>query len=514
MSNSRVIVVGAGMGGLSAAMRLAASGCDVTVFESASAPGGKMRTLPSDAGPVDAGPTVLTLRDVFDDLFTDCGMRLDDHVTLEAETVLARHFWPDGSRLDLHADHDRSVKAIHDFAGARAAKQFRAFHAETDRLFRAFDAPMMRSAKPSLVSMILRVAADPALMRAMTPLSTLAQRLGRRFDDPRLVQLFGRYATYVGGLPQQVPGLLALIWQAESRGVWRVQGGMHRLARAMADAAERLGATVVYDTPVARIEDGPFVVLADGTRHPAEHVVFNGDPRALRQSLLGPNPAHAVKQSATEPRSLSAEVWAFAATPHGPDLHHHNVFFGADYTTETELLAQGGVPHDPTVYICAMDHGTGRTPPALERFETIVNAAPLPHDDSEAPCYNQTFQTLAERGLTFTPTPNPATRTTPQGFAALFPGSLGSIYGRSPSGTMAAFQRPTARTAMKGLILAGGGAHPGAGVPMAALSGKQAAEAIISARTSTLPSRRTATPGGTSTGSATTVRAPSRSSGS
>ena len=99
MTNTRVIVVGAGMGGLAAAMRLAAAGCDVTVFETAAEPGGKMRTLPSAAGPVDAGPTVLTLRGVFDDLFAACGLALNDHVSLTREPLLARHVWPDGSAL-------------------------------------------------------------------------------------------------------------------------------------------------------------------------------------------------------------------------------------------------------------------------------------------------------------------------------------------------------------------------------------------------------------------------------
>ena len=130
-SSSRIVIVGAGIAGLAAALRLSAvardTGREVLVLERQAAPGGKMRTLPSDAGPVDAGPTVLTMRPVFDALFADAGARLEDHVTLIPQDILARHWWPDGSRLDLHANPDASAAAIRAFAGPKAEREFRAF---------------------------------------------------------------------------------------------------------------------------------------------------------------------------------------------------------------------------------------------------------------------------------------------------------------------------------------------------------------------------------------------------
>ncbi|MBK5927929.1 1-hydroxycarotenoid 3,4-desaturase CrtD [Rhodobaculum claviforme] len=515
----RIVVIGAGVGGLAAALRLAHAGCAVTVLERAATPGGKMRTLPSDAGPVDAGPTVMTMRWVFEDLFAATGERLDDHVTLHPEPLLARHWWPDGSTLDLFADPDASAAAIRTLAGARAEAEFRAFDAEAARLFAAFDAPMMRAPRPAFGRLAATVMGQPRLIAPLGPFATLARRLAGRFTDPRLRQLFGRYATYVGGSPDASPAVLSLIWHAEARGVWRVDGGMHRLAQAMAQLARARGAVFHHGADVARIEvrDGraTAAILGDGTRIAADRIVFNGDPAALHRGLLGAGVRRAVPRSAVAPRSLSAQVWAFAARPSRGDLAHHNVFFGADPAAEFGPIAAGRLPTDPTIYVCAQDRGAGQPlPDGPERFETIMNAPPHGASKGAGPCRMQecrdlTFATLARHGLSFDPPAPDRALTTPQGFDALFPGSDGSLYGRSPHGLTASLRRPVAATAVAGLYLAGGGAHPGAGIPMATLSGAHAAAAILNAPASTSASPRTDMPGGTSTPSPTA--APTRS---
>jgi 1-hydroxycarotenoid 3,4-desaturase len=482
-----IVVVGAGIGGLCAAIRLALSGMAVTLIETQVTPGGKMRTLPSVMGPVDAGPTVLTLRSVFDDLFAAAGERLEDHLTLIPQTVLARHFWPDGSMLDLHADPARSAAAIAAFAGPQAEAEFRRFNKLSARLYRAFDAPVMRARRPSLGGIALNAMRTPAIWPALN--RNLTGHLAKTFTDHRLRQLFGRYATYVGGAPDLSPAVLALIWQAEAQGVWAVQGGMHQLARALADLALSLQVTLHYGTTALQIlrQSGRVagVVLSDARTLECDAVVFNGDPAALLAGLLGDGPQRALRPAAAHPRSLSAWVWSFAATPSAAPLIHHNVFFCADPAKEFGPIARGHMPDEATLYICAQDRAAG---PAAgpERFEIIMNAPPgtplSPKEISE--CRARTFPHLARFGLTFDPAPPDRALTTPQDFAHLFPGSQGSLYGRSPQGTLASFQRPTARTDLPGLYLAGGGAHPGAGVPMAALSGRHAAEAILKDLTS------------------------------
>ena len=132
----RVTVIGAGIGGLAAALRLAHAGFQVTVLERHAGPGGKMRTLPTSAGPVDAGPTVLTMKHVFEELFADVGETLSDHVTLTHEDTLARHFWPDGTTLDLTSDNDTNTAAINATFGSRAAADFTCAIARAAHLYR------------------------------------------------------------------------------------------------------------------------------------------------------------------------------------------------------------------------------------------------------------------------------------------------------------------------------------------------------------------------------------------
>ncbi|MEM8591543.1 MAG: 1-hydroxycarotenoid 3,4-desaturase CrtD [Pseudomonadota bacterium] len=506
----RTIVIGAGIGGLAVALRLRAMGRDVHVMERAFEVGGKMRTVPSEAGPVDTGPTVLTMKPVFDELFQSIGAELDEHLTLINEPHLARHWWRDGAELDLWQDRARSAREIGGIFGAAAKEDYLRFAAEAERLFEAFDAPMMKAAQPSPLALTARVLQEPSLIPAMSPLSTLARKLDRAFRDPHLRQLFGRYATYVGGSPYGSPAILSLISHSEAAGVWRVEGGMHALALSLKALAEDRGVSFQTDAEVKRIEvqggEVAAVHTADG-RHPCDEAVFNGDPRALALGKLGASAASAVPAKPLENRSLSAQVLAFAARIKGPDLVHHNVFFAQDPRDEFGPIARGRNPEFPTLYICAEDRGTGITPPDLERFEIIMNAPPLslsekaadPTAKEKEACRQRTHRKLAQFGLTFESSLPDAALTIPREWDQLFPGSAGSLYGQSPHGMMAAFKRPTARTRLKGLYLVGGGTHPGAGVPMATLSARHAAAAMAQDQISTSTSRPTATRGGMST---------------
>ena len=486
MKPHRVIVVGAGMGGLSAAIDLAVAGFEVTVVEAAEAPGGKVRTVLVGGRPVDAGPTVFTMRWVFDELFAAAGHDLDRELTLQPAEILARHAWRDGSRLDLFADLEKTAAAIGEFAGPRDADGYRRFCGRSREVYDTLLEPFIRSERPSPLGLVRAVGLRNigALWRT-APFRNLAGALGSYFADPRLRQLFGRYATYVGTSPYLAPATLMLIAHVEKTGVWRVEGGMRSVAAALQRVARARGALFRCGTAVAEIgvSGGRVhgVRLADGEQLPADAVVFAGDSSALGAGLLGEAARVAAPVVAPPRRSLSALTWCLCARASGFPLSHHNVFFSDDYRAEfTDLFGSARIPADPTVYVCAQDRGPGesRAVADAERLLVLINA-PARGDvelTDPQPHFARAQSLLNDCGLDLVA--ESAVVTGPDGFARLYPGSGGALYGRANHGPFASFARGGPATAIDGLYLAGGTVHPGAGVPMAALSGRLAARRV------------------------------------
>ena len=495
------------MGGLAAALDLARQGLRVTVLEAAHTVGGKMRRVGIGSSQVDAGPTVFTMRRVFEELFADAGADLSAHVGLQPVEILARHAWGPDQHLDLFADIDRSAAAIGQFAGAAEAKGYRAFCIRAQRMFETLDHSFMRAPRPSSPLGLLGRAPTADLLR-ISPFATLWSALGEFFRDPRLLQLFGRYSTYCGASPYLAPATLMLIAHAERDGVWLVEGGMHRLATAVAELAEQHGAAIRTNAAVARIEveggQARAVRLQSGERVEADAVVLNGDTAALSGGLFGREAAQAMPDPKAT-RSLSALTWAMVAETDGFPLHHHNVFFSRNYAAEFEtIFRQDRLPGEPTVYVCAQDRGGAVQPNGPERLLVLVNApaagARRSFDASEiGPCAEQTFLTLQRCGLRIRQQPGKTVLTTPADFHRMFPATSGALYGPAMHGAMAPFRRPGSRSKIPNLYLAGGSVHPGAGVPMAALSGRLAASALVADLTSAGPSRRVAMRGGIST---------------
>jgi 1-hydroxycarotenoid 3,4-desaturase len=530
-------VIGGGVAGLVSALKLAARGLEVELVERQSHPGGKMRALSAGGAPVDAGPTVFTMRRVFDELAQDLGERLEDIVTLRPADRLARHAWdgedenPD-KRLDLFADVDRSAEAIAAFSGPGEAKRYKAFTEEARKIYETLDRPFLRAPKATPFGLMQH--AGPKDLWGIKPFDRLWDALGRHFHDPRLRQLFGRYATYCGSSPFQAPATLMLVAHVEQSGVWLIDGGMHGFAHALAELARRHGVKLHYGREVREIElKGSAVAgvrLDDGTRLQADAAVCNADVSALADGMLGRRAAKAAQTTPAKERSLSAMTWTFLGSAGEFPLLHHNVLFCRDYQQEfADIFARRRLPDSGTVYICAQDRGDDGTlsetarARGSERLFMLVNAPPTgdteSFDEPEiASCEERHLALLNRCGLDLTMDRTTRTVTTPADFAQLFPGTGGALYGRASHGWRASFQRPPIRTKVAGLYLAGGSAHPGPGVPMAAMSGRLAAECLMAdwgvtdrATAGQLPagrardsastgrSRRAATSGGTST---------------
>ena len=513
----RATVVGGGVGGLACAIDLARRGVAVTVLERAEAVGGKMRQVSVAGQSIDAGPTVLTMRWVFEGLFADAGASLSEQLTLRPLHTLARHAWQDGSRLDLFADVERTAEAIAGFAGAAEARGYRAFCKYTEAIYKQVAGPFIASTRPTLPGLVGSL--GPGGLRGVLKIDfyrSMWRALGDFFADPRLRQLFGRYATYYGSDPFTAPATLNLIAHVEQAGVWGVEGGMIEVARAMERVARGLGVEVRCGAEVGEIaaHAGKVrgVVLRDGEAIAADAVIVNGDVQAVAQGDFGAVSAAAVKAPSVTRRSLSAITWAAVAEARGVPLLRHNVFFSRDYAAEFADLRAGRLPGEPTVYICAQDRGDMDDPGAAgpQRMLILVNAPPRGGEgrfvasEMDA-CRRTTLQLLKRCGLDVKLDPSASSVTTPNEFAAMFPGTGGALYGAATRGWTDSLTRHAARTRLSGLYLAGGSVHPGAGVPMAALSGRYAARSVCEDLASTAGWRPVGIVGGTSTRSATTV---------
>lgn len=502
-------MVGAGIGGLSAAIHLARSGHDVTVLERGEVVGGKARAVHLNGRAIDSGPTVLTMREVFDALF-EGAERFEQAVALERAELIARHFWQDGSQLDLFADRARTIDAIGDFAGKKEAANYASFAKTTEAIWSVAKDTFVLAQRPKWTDVLREV-----FVRGVSAVGqidghrTMWQALTATFDDPRLRQLFGRYATYCGGSPFEVPATYNLVAHVESCGVYRLRGGISSLAIAMADLAKQLGARIRVGCEVTRILTSKNhvqgVEIAGGERIDADIVVANTDVNALASKLRVPS--HAVSSTTPSERSLSALTYALIAKNASTQLTHHTVAFAnpSAYADELDsIFRHGRMCGQPTVYVCAQDRSasdektTADGVDAGERLLLVANAPATgdqPHKwtaEEIERCERAVFSTLDKCGLLRLQTTEirARQRTTPVDFENAYPSTGGALYGARPRGPLSSLFREGARSKIAGLYLAGGSVHPGPGVPMAALSGQLCATSIRSDLDSTARSRR------------------------
>ncbi len=317
------------------------------MLERAAAVGGKMRRVPAGAVDVDGGPTVFTMRWVFEKLFSDNGFDFATEVPHRPAELLARHAWERDETLDLFVDVERSAEAVAAFSGPAEAARWRDFIAHARRVFETLNGPFLENSRPDPISLTTRMglAGLPRLF-ALQPFATLQRALEGRLTDPRLIQLYGRYATYCGSSPYLATAMLAIVAHVEQVGVWYVEGGMHRLAQGLARTAERLGATIRTGVHVVEIVVGGSGVAgvrtSDGETIDAAVVVCNADANALASGLFGRAAARAVAPTPPARRSLSALVWTGLAEPRGFALARHNVFFSGITRTSSGASSRPG----------------------------------------------------------------------------------------------------------------------------------------------------------------------------
>lgn len=479
----RVIVIGAGIGGLSAAIRLAAAGRDVHVFEQSNRPGGKMHMIELDGFRWDTGPSVITMRHVFEDLFRAAGRNLSDYLTLDPVEPLTRYFYPDGvvfkASSDL-AEMARQIEAIE----PRDVEGYLSYLAYAARIHRITGPQFIYGQPPTMSSLLLNTPVNEWFR--VDPMRSMQQAIESFVQSDKLRQLLGRFATYVGSDPWQAPATLNVISHVElTGGVYYPRGGIYRIAEAMYQLAQELGVQFTFECAVTEIvvENGQATgIRADGQLHPATTVVANVDVTTVFNNLL---PDATVKLPPPIEPSCSGYVMLLGVEGDYTKLAHHNILFSADYRREfVEIFDEGVPPSEPTVYISITSKKDADHAPAdHENWFVLVNAPALgPQYDWETgrEAYRETvLNTMKRFGLDIADKIRVEHILTPVELAQRTGAHRGALYGPSSNDRMSAFKRPHNRSEIKGLYFAGGTTHPGGGVPMVTLSGKVVADMIL-----------------------------------
>jgi phytoene desaturase len=495
----RVVVIGAGIGGLAAAARLASLGHDVTVCEQAPTIGGKVGLYQRDGFRFDTGPSLLTLPAVYRDLFLKTGEPLERVLELSPVEPICHYRFADGIQLDLpNAAPPMVARAWDKALGDGAGADWATFMRHASRIWDVTRGPFLESPLAGGRTLI-GLSRNLSNVRTVAPWLSLRQ-LGRRYlRHPNQRTFLDRYATYTGSDPRAAPAALATVPYVEQTfGAWYVQGGLRRLAEAVAERARQTGAKIRTEAAVERVlvsrDRLEGVQLADGERLVADIVLANADAHHLYHDLLpGPEGVAGRKVLRRATPSLSGFVLLLALRGRTPELRHHTVLFPADYDAEFDhVFGTGrcaGKPApcpDPAIYISAPDDPALRPDAAHEAWFVLVNAPR--HDPGRGVDWDaaglaekyadRILLLMAERGFDVRDRVLWRQVRTPADLERDTRSVGGSIYGTSSNGARAAFLRPANRSTVNGLYLVGGSSHPGGGLPLVGMSAAIVTELI------------------------------------
>lgn len=486
-----VIVIGAGLGGLSAAIRLAKKGFSVTVLEKNETVGGKVNTVESRGYRFDTGASLLTMRHVLQDLFEFAERRIEDYLEIVPLEPICRYFWTDKTVFDASTDLQKTEAEIAKIE-PRDVENFRQFLANAKRKYEVSEKTFLAHSLNDLPKLL-----RPKYLKdlvAISSMRTLDAHVKSYFESAKLRQLFNRFATYNGSSPFQTPATFALIPYVEfGLGAWYARGGMYRIPKALEKLAKELGVEIKTNCAVKKIsienKKAVGVELENGEILKSDFVVTNADAIETYRSLIDqPNRKNFPdkKLNKIEP-SLSGFVLLLGARKKFETLAHHNIFFSDDYKAEFDQIFKDLRPaRNPTIYVCATSRtDETQSPENCENLFVLVN---VPYTDertnwqTEAKSYRDLIvKKLESFGLEGLEKSIEYEQTiTPEDFEKKYNANKGSIYGVSSNGIFSAFLRPPNKPKdIANLYFVGGATHPGGGIPLVLLSGKFAAELIL-----------------------------------
>lgn len=474
-----VVVVGGGVGGLTAAIRLANAGRTVAVFERNQVFGGKLAVYERDGFSFDTGPSLLTLPELFDEVFRLAGSSLEQEVDVVRLEPAFRYFWPDASTVTFHDEPLATAEALDAFVPGSGVeyldylKRARAIWQTSQRTFFAGDL-----GSPLSLVRRMRSLRDFATIDARR---SLVSRAELSFADPRLRQWLGRYATYSGSDPWRAPATLGCIAAVEAdRGAWYVRGGLGALRDALIRVARKSGVVMHANSEVSQIiatrrrvsgvRIGDTTVLADV-------VICNADAEHLYRDLL-PHDRRLRDVRKTE-RSTSGIAVLVGVEGRTPLVSHHNVWFSRDYGQEFRDIRSGKIPRDPTIYGCVSSvSDPSQAPHGCENWFLLINTA-ADGREVTGEVGGWLLDRLADVGPDLRIRARFVEVIGPADIARRYRSLGGAIYGTSSNGRAAAFRRPSMRGPRRGLYLVGGSTHPGGGLPLVTIGARIVTDLIL-----------------------------------
>ena len=498
---SKIVVIGAGVGGMAAAARLAKQGHQVTIYEASDRTGGKCRTEWIGDYAFDTGPSLLTLPAIYKDFFIKTGPRLEKVLSVSAVDPSFTYNFADGMRVDfVNLDLPKTCAAIDDALGVDAGNAWHSLMQRAEAMWDISRIPFIQSELTSIWSLLKR--RDLIMgIRQIAPFKSLRKVTREYTKDKHIQMIIDRYATYTGSDPRKAPAaLLTIAFVESSFGAWNLAGGIGQLSVALQDRCALLGVDIQTNSPVAKINTKSGVVsgitLSTGQVIDAQIVVANADAEIVYNQLLDSN----VREAKSERRKLKNAEKSLAGFSlllgldnskllgPAPQLNHHTIYFPADYDAEFDEIFTKRVPvDDPTIYICSPHDPLMVKREGTESWFVLVNA---PRHDPEsgwdwstggAAYAQKIIDKLDSLGLKVSERLDVMEFRTPLDLQNSTNAPGGSIYGTSSNGAMSAFSRAKNRSPVKGLFCVGGSAHPGGGLPLVGMSAELVADAIGSA---------------------------------
>ena len=488
-SPKKIIVIGAGMGGLAVAARLSKLGNDVTIFEAADRVGGKCRTEWINGFGFDTGPSLLTLPATYRDLFLKTGKRLEHCAPIKPiEPAFSYHFH-DGTKIVIpNLSHPNTVAEFATKFGEQAGRDWHNLLERAEAMWQASREDFIES-ELRIRSFFTRSSFFSDI-RTIAPLKSLRSITKEYTRNPYIQKIIERYATYTGSDPRKSPAvLLTIAFVEEAFGAWHVEGGLGSLATSLETRLADLGCRLHLNAKVSQIllENGAArgIQLEDGSRHYADIVISNVDAYLLYQTLLPAMKETRRARAALRRATPSLSGFSLQLGLRGKsELTHHNVFFPENYDDEFDAIFKRKVPvPDPAIYICNAPGMT--THPDSESWFVLINAPR--HDRNcnwDQPGLKESYaesiiDLMEKRGLTVRDRIVEMKIRTPADLERDVHAPGGAIYGTSSNGARSAFLRAKNRSPIKNLYCVGGSAHPGGGLPLVAISAEIVANAIV-----------------------------------